>query len=449
MWQQIAVLCSALAVAPVDALRKRRARKAGLSGWTLGPVGAEQVSMQSDVEFRGYFRDFSLWKDRAVSATYAENAETVWVVEFDNTDEIDGESARAMSLDLKVILREGKSLMIQGDVPKTLGYDACGGNKNKTIVPVADHKVTPGSMKTADLSKYAEMAKTRNARNIALRAEVSESSLRAFIEKLQGYGSRNSYTGEGGTLDQAADWAADQLLRSGFDVTRDNFQPGGAWWQPRRITPQVVAELQGTENPERIVVIGAHLDSINSGFGSQAPGADDNGSGSAAILELARIIGKGGAKFKNTLRLVLFTGEEQGLLGSKAIARRWKSEGADIICMLNADMLGYKRAGDPVTFSLVTRNTDASLLSVVRTATETYMADQVAIGTSTACCSDQQSFYENGFPALAVFETPTRSVVYPEYHKSTDLLDAMSMEQMAKHSSTFFASVILFGELAG
>merc|ERR1740121_38059 len=133
-----------------------------------------------------------------------------WVVEFDHADEIDGESARAQALGLNVLRRQGKSLMIQGDVPKTLGYDACGGAKNKTVVPVAEYAVTPGLMKAADLDKYREMAKTRDARNIALRAEVSQDSLRGFIEKLQGYGSRNSYTGEGGTLDQAADWAADQ-----------------------------------------------------------------------------------------------------------------------------------------------------------------------------------------------------------------------------------------------
>jgi len=441
---RLAFGCSAVALTPSIALRQGR-KAQGRGAWITGDMGMQQGD---GLEFRGAFRDFSLWREQTTSvATEADFAEPVWVVEFDNAEEIEGESARAKSLGLDIILQQGKSLMLQGDVPKTLGYDACGGSKNKTVVPVADHEVTPGAMPASDLDKYKELAKTRNAKNIALRAGVSQDSLKGYIEKLQGYGSRNSYTGEGGTLDQAADWAADQLERSGFDVTRDDFRPGS--WISRRITPQVVAELPGTESPERIVVIGAHLDSINQmPFSSTAPGADDNGSGSAAILELARIIGMGGAKFKNTLRLVLFTGEEQGLLGSKAIARRWKQEGTDIICMLNADMLGYKLRNTNITFSLVARNTDPNLLSIVQMATETYMASQVDIGRSTACCSDQQAFYENGFPAMGVFETPTRSVVYPQYHSATDLIDALDMEQMALHSSTFFASVFLFAEIA-
>merc|ERR1712194_672207 len=79
------------------------------------------------------------------------------------------------------------------------------------------------------------------------------------------------------------------------------------------------------------IILGGHLDSI-AGFNSQSnsPGADDNGSGSAGLLEMARIIDASGIKFKYSIRLVLFNGEEQGLLGSRAIARRWKNEGLRI-----------------------------------------------------------------------------------------------------------------------
>jgi len=439
MFRHLVILFSALA--PATSLRKGRLS----SGWTVGAVDA--TAMASGLEFRGTFRDFKLWKDAKVSVEANREASSAWVVEFDNAEDVAGVAWRAESLGLEVVLRQGESLMIQGeDVPEKLGLDSCGGNKNKTLVPVADHEVRYGTMASSDLSKYKELAKTRNGKNIALRDQVSQESLRGFIQKLQDFKSRNSYSGEGGTLDQAADWAAGQLNNFGWSVTRDDYRPAGVWWR-KRITPQIVAEMTGTENPERVVVVGAHIDSIASRT-DDAPGADDNGSGSSVLLELARIIGFGGVKFKNTIRLVLFTGEEQGLYGSAAIAKRWKQEKVDIICMLNADMMGYKRKGEPVTFALVARNSDRGLLDIVNTATETYMGGQLVIGTSDVCCSDQQSFYQNGFPAVAIFETPTRSVVYPHYHKTTDLLEAIDMEQMVLLGSGFMASAILFAELA-
>lgn len=405
------------------------------------------VAAAAGLEFRGTFRDFNLWKNTKVSADANREPPSAWVIEFDKPEEVAGMAWRAESLGLEVVLRQGESLMIQGDVPEKLGLDNCGGNTGKTLVPVADYEVKYGAMAASDLTKYAELAKTRNGRNMALREQVSQESLQGFIQKLQDFKSRNSYSGEGGTLDQAADWAAEQLNNFGWSVTRDDYRPAGKWWQPKRITPQIVAEMTGTENPERVVVVGAHLDSI-SPRSDDAPGADDNGSGSSVLLELARIVGFGGAKFKNTVRLVLFTGEEQGLFGSAAIAKRWRQENVDIICMLNADMMGYKRKGEPTTFALVARNSNMGLLNIVNTATETYMGGQLVIGTSDVCCSDQQSFTQNGFPAVAIFETPTRSVVYPEYHKTSDRLEAIDMEQMVLLGSGFMASAILFAELA-
>ena len=82
-----------------------------------------------------------------------------------------------------------------------------------------------------------------------------------------------------------------------------------------------VAEIPGTEKPEEIVIIGAHLDSWDLGTG-----ATDNGTGSAAVLEAARALQKLGVKPKRTIRFVLFTGEEQGLNGSKAYVKAHQSE---------------------------------------------------------------------------------------------------------------------------
>ena len=85
----------------------------------------------------------------------------------------------------------------------------------------------------------------------------------------------------------------------------------------------VVAEIKGTEKPDEIVVLGGHLDSWNSP-GSQ--GANDNGTGSSSTLEAARLLLKSGLKPKRTIRFILFTGEEQGLLGSTEYVKQHADE---------------------------------------------------------------------------------------------------------------------------
>ena len=82
-----------------------------------------------------------------------------------------------------------------------------------------------------------------------------------------------------------------------------------------------VAEIRGTEKPDEVVIIGGHLDSWDLGTG-----ATDNGTGSMAVLEAARALQKLGVKPKRTIRFVLFTGEEQGLNGSKAYVKAHASE---------------------------------------------------------------------------------------------------------------------------
>src|SRR2546427_13213982 len=76
-----------------------------------------------------------------------------------------------------------------------------------------------------------------------------------------------------------------------------------------------VAEIRGTDHPGQVVIVGAHLDSWDLGTGTT-----DNGTGSMATLEAARIIAQSGLKPRRTIRFILFTGEEQGLLGSRKYA---------------------------------------------------------------------------------------------------------------------------------
>lgn len=173
-----------------------------------------------------------------------------------------------------------------------------------------------------------------------------------------------------------------------------------------------------------IVVIGAHLDSRNTNSGSGAtgvaPGADDNGSGSAVNLEIVKTIAQNpNYRFKYGLHILWFCGEEQGLYGSANLAAAYKSAGTPIIGMFNNDMIGYTSPSQGVVLSFMDRYATDWLSSSCRAFCNMYLPNLKSGGTG-ACCSDQQSFYNRGFPAAGIFETPQSSVQYPQYHRSGD-----------------------------
>jgi len=113
-----------------------------------------------------------------------------------------------------------------------------------------------------------------------------------------------------------------------------------------------VAEIRGTEHPGQVVIVGAHLDSWDLGTGST-----DNGTGSMATLEAARIIAQSGLKPKRTIRFILFTGEEQGLIGSRKYAEQHAGEADSIQAVIVLDngagaVTGQALQGRPELYGL-------------------------------------------------------------------------------------------------
>src|ERR1700726_2817855 len=115
---------------------------------------------------------------------------------------------------------------------------------------------------------------------------------------------------------------------------------------PTQIT-NVIATIPGTASPERFYVITGHLDSRCTDvtdFTSDAPGADDDGSGVAVVLELARLFAT--RQFPGTLVFATVDGEEQGLYGSAHMAAQMKAAGADVQGMFGNDIVGASQAFD-------------------------------------------------------------------------------------------------------
>lgn len=396
----------------------------------VNPLGNPTIDGE---EFRGTFRDLSLWANKTDISNITLSSD-MWVVEYDDAKMLDADKAKILASDsLELVTQVNLSLVVKGDAEEVLKADVEGGDK--TIIPVSDHKVEVRNMQAS--TDYMEKAKSRDPLIVKMIDRVTEESLKSMIAHLVEYNTRNTWAKE---LNDAAEWCVGLFEKYGFEVSKHDYWDG--------IAPNVIAELKGTEMPDNIIVLGAHLDARSTQKESvteRAPGADDNGSGSAALLEMAKAVSEIGLKFKKTIRLVLFTGEEQGLWGSKAIAEKWAGEKVKIDGMVNLDMIGYLKPGAYITVSFPTRNVDDALTAIGKQAAKTYLPDYY-VGDTQGCCSDQQAFYENGYAATAIFEGPGKKPPNPNYHKVTDDMNNINLEQIRVHSSSAMALTAILAE---
>lgn len=175
----------------------------------------------------------------------------------------------------------------------------------------------------------------------------------------------------------------------------------------------VVATLPGTETPERIIIIGGHLDSTSPQAGNNARGANDNASGVAGVLATADILRK--YKFRSTIRFIAFTGEEQGLYGSIHYADQARARGDLIDGVVIYDMIGWKNAlnqidieGEAAWLPLMNVMDDAC-------AQYTNLDTQIQL---VSFGSDHVPFQDEGYSAFLAIESEYPS--YPCYHRTCD-----------------------------
>jgi hypothetical protein len=195
-----------------------------------------------------------------------------------------------------------------------------------------------------------------------LLSEVSQERLRALVEKLQGFGTRNTLSSADSPttgIGAARQWIHDEMQRSSarLQVSFDTYQVAAQGRIARDIELRNVMAILPGRSARRVYVSG-HYDSLNlnrnaprpSGEGQNpadvvAPGANDDGSGTALTMELARVFGESGLDFDATLVFIAFAGEEQGLIGATAHAQRAEAEKIPIEAVFNNDMVGNVAGG--------------------------------------------------------------------------------------------------------
>jgi hypothetical protein len=221
----------------------------------------------------------------------------------------------------------------------------------------------------------------------------------------------------------------------GRGATRPSVSPSSSREEPRAAldgkTANVIATLRGTVNPELVYLVSSHFDSVEAG-----PGADDDTSGTAALLEAARVLA--GHPMPATIVFASFTGEEGGLLGSREFVRRALAAKMKVVGALNNDMIGWTndhRLDNTIRYSNPGIRDIQHAAAMLFTRLITYDALYFK-GTDAVSLYDGYGDVIGGIGSYPVLASPY-------YHQASDLLEHENHQLITETSKTTVATVML------
>ena len=247
--------------------------------------------------------------------------------------------------------------------------------------------------------------------------QVNMDSLEATVQHLQDYGSRiwnsdNAFA--------ASDWIASRMEALGLEVEQQPFN-ANTWMGSGAAAPNVIGIQRGTLYPDIYVVCGSHFDSFSYEAmygGGTAPGADDNATGVASVLESARIMTQ--YEFEYSIIYCAYGCEEMGLYGSEAYASRCQQEGMDIIGYFNNDMNGYLY-GDQIHIDCIYPNSVEPIGTYYMNVGEVYYPElPIRHVNFNQGDSDHTSFNNHGYMGIYPFEDYQN--YSPYIHTPNDLI---------------------------
>jgi peptidase M28-like protein len=274
------------------------------------------------------------------------------------------------------------------------------------------------------------------------RQQVLASDLRQHVVALaQDIGERNTFLPP--KLRAAADWVEQALGSNGIPVQRQTYEV------LKEPCHNLEIEFPGAARKAEIVIVGAHYDSV-----SGSPGANDNGSGVAALIELAKSMVS--LKPARTLRFVAFVNEEPpqfqtDLMGSRVYARRCRQRGEKVVAMISLETMGYfsdqpKTQKYPFPLGLIYPSKGNFIAFVGNTSSAALVRQCVGLfrketsfpsegaalpsGLPGVGWSDHWAFWQEGFPAVMV--TDTAPFRYPYYHTTQDTPEHLDYERLAR-----------------
>jgi hypothetical protein len=262
--------------------------------------------------------------------------------------------------------------------------------------------------------------------------EVRQALSRVSVERIFGY-EKALFDFDSKNISKPGNHAASEFL---FNTYKSfGYEPEYQWFEPPNAyggrTANVVATLRGTVNPNLVYVVSSHYDSVESG-----PGADDDSSGTAALLEAARVLA--GHPLPATVVFASMTGEEAGLLGSREFVRRALENHVHVAGVLNNDMIGWTndaRLDNTIRYSNPGLRDIQHGAAMMFTKLITYDA-RYWKGTDAMSFYDAYGDIIGGIGSYPVLGSPY-------YHQATDLLENENHQLIAETSKTTIASIML------
>ncbi|MDI6765835.1 MAG: M28 family peptidase [Bacteroidota bacterium] len=244
---------------------------------------------------------------------------------------------------------------------------------------------------------------------------VSNTTITNYIQGMQNFGTRYCLNSN---RENVFKWVGDQFTDLGIaDVQYDSFLYASTWQK------NVIATIPGTVNPSAEIIVGGHFDSYSSNL-SQAPGADDNASGTTAAIEMARVLKLINYQPRLTLRFIGFAAEEVGLKGSYDYAVKARQQWRDIKVMMNYDMIGNRNTSQPDRDVYVVWYSGSEAYSNLHAAMmRTYTTLNPVLTTSYRSGSDSWSFYQKAYKTVFCIEHDFS----PYYHSPNDLIQYLEI----------------------
>jgi Zn-dependent M28 family amino/carboxypeptidase len=259
-------------------------------------------------------------------------------------------------------------------------------------------------------------------------AEASLSEFQGYLRVLTGvdpvpggkpFYIRNRYS-LGSDIKIAGQWIRNQFSSFGLNASYQTFSTSYG--------PNVIGELPGTTRPDDVYIICGHYDTYNGANQLNAPGCDDNASGTAATLMAARILSQ--YKFEGTIRFIAFSGEEQWMVGSQAYAAAAAAAGDNIVAVINYDMFlqpSFDNMNPDPDHDLDIGGDNQSqwLANFVAAQMTLHTSINVEVHNSADFVSDQWSFWPHGYSAVGLIENTPNEIwggSNDVYHSSADVI---------------------------
>jgi hypothetical protein len=303
----------------------------------------------------------------------------------------------------------GGLFVVSGDAAAVSGLT----ERGCAVFPLRKSRAAGGSPSTAPHRTWTRVT-TPDPNIAAMVAQVNWTDVSTRIQWLVDFGTRYSFASNHLTV---ADAIAGAFVDCGLSPSLRSFVYGAATMY------NVEATQTGTVYPDSFVVICGHYDSISENSMVSAPGADDNGTGTAAVLTAAEILTQ--YDFEYSIRYICFAGEEQGLRGSQAYASWARGQDLGIVGVLNFDMMGYWEPGVEKDLEIETNVASQWLAAAITNAADLYTGAAYELHVfDGAWWGDHASFWDEGYAAVNHEEAwdwgdPDFN---PYYHTTSDLL---------------------------